>query len=47
MVIAILFVIVKNLAGTRLQWLMPGNLTTEEAEIRRITVQSQPQASSS
>jgi hypothetical protein len=29
------------------QWLMPEILATQEAEIRRITVQSQPPANSS
>jgi hypothetical protein len=37
-----LLVLVKNWYGARCQWLTPVILATQEAEIRRIAVQSQP-----
>jgi hypothetical protein len=36
----------KKVAGARCQWPTPAILATQEAEIRRIMVQSQPRANS-
>jgi hypothetical protein len=38
---------IKKERGARIWWLTPVILATQEVEIRRITVQSQPQANSS